>query len=44
MCDGKTAVVWQHGGGHEIPKKVELARRIAELVEGAVVRSQTMMF
>jgi len=37
------AVVWVHARGHEIPKRADVARKVAELIEGAAVRSQTSM-
>lgn len=44
MCDKKTAVVWQHSGGHGIPRNKEIVKKIAELIEKAAVKSQTMMY
>lgn len=44
MCDPKTAVVWQHSGGHEIPKRADLAKKVAEMIQQAAVKSETMMY
>lgn len=44
MCAEDSATVYQHGGGHEMPKRVEVCRKVAELIEKAAIKSQTMMY
>jgi hypothetical protein len=41
FCDPLTVKVYDHGGGHDIPRKMEVSKKIAELVEwSAMMASQ----
>ncbi len=42
MCESSLREKFDHDGGHEVPMKPEITRKIADVINKAVMRSQTV--